>query len=101
MRSSSLQVGGGRGKSVAGQEDDRVLCRDLAGAPLRPHAALLLPSLLVLSARPAGPVCAASLSCAAAGAAQIHKDQKVPLRTAAYVRALQSVTRAHIQRGFD
>ena len=33
--------------------------------------------------------------------AQIHKDQKLPLRTAAYVRALQSVTRAHIHRGFD
>jgi hypothetical protein len=43
----------------------------------------------------------AKSSCAAAGAAQIHKDQKLPLRTAAYVRALQSVTRAHIQRGFD
>ena len=32
---------------------------------------------------------------------QIHKDQKLPLRTAAYVRGLQSVTRAHIHRGFD
>ncbi|KAK9835361.1 hypothetical protein WJX81_004700 [Elliptochloris bilobata] len=31
----------------------------------------------------------------------IHRQKKVPLRTAAFVLALQRVTRAHIHRGFD
>jgi glutamate dehydrogenase (NAD(P)+) len=32
---------------------------------------------------------------------QIHKDKGIPLRTAAFVKALQRVTRAEIHRGFD
>jgi hypothetical protein len=31
----------------------------------------------------------------------IHREKRVPLRTAAFVLALQRVTRAHIHRGFD
>lgn len=31
----------------------------------------------------------------------IAADKRVPLRTAAFVQALQRVTRAHIHRGFD
>ena len=31
----------------------------------------------------------------------IARSKKLPLRTAAFVKALQSVTRAHIHRGFD
>lgn len=31
----------------------------------------------------------------------IHKDKHVPLRVAAFVKALQEVTRAEIHRGFD
>ena len=31
----------------------------------------------------------------------ISRSKKLPLRTAAFVKALQSVTRAHIHRGFD
>jgi glutamate dehydrogenase (NAD(P)+) len=31
----------------------------------------------------------------------IHTDKKVPLRVAAFVKALQEVTRAEIHRGFD
>lgn len=31
----------------------------------------------------------------------IHSDSRIPLRTAAFVKALQRVTRAHIHRGFD
>ena len=31
----------------------------------------------------------------------IAADKLVPLRTAAFVQALQRVTRAHIHRGFD
>jgi glutamate dehydrogenase (NAD(P)+) len=31
----------------------------------------------------------------------IARQKKLPLRTAAFVKALQSVTRAHIHRGFD
>lgn len=32
---------------------------------------------------------------------QVHVEKKVPLRTAAFIKALQRVTRAHIHRGFD
>lgn len=32
---------------------------------------------------------------------QIHEEKRIPLRTAAFVKALQRVTRAHIHRGFD
>jgi glutamate dehydrogenase (NAD(P)+) len=32
---------------------------------------------------------------------KIHQDKKIPLRTAAFVKALQEVTRAEIHRGFD
>lgn len=32
---------------------------------------------------------------------EVHQTQKVPLRTAAFIKALQRVTRAHIHRGFD
>ena len=32
---------------------------------------------------------------------RIHKDNALPLRTAAFVLALQRVTRARIHRGFD
>lgn len=32
---------------------------------------------------------------------QIHKEKGVPLRTAAFVKALQRVTRAEVHRGFD
>lgn len=32
---------------------------------------------------------------------KIHKERKLPLRTAAFYLALQRVTRAHIHRGFD
>ena len=32
---------------------------------------------------------------------QIHQEKGVPLRTAAFIKALQRVTRAHIHRGFD
>jgi len=32
---------------------------------------------------------------------RIHQDKKIPLRTAAFVKALQEVTRAEIHRGFD
>jgi len=31
----------------------------------------------------------------------IHTERRIPLRTAAFVQALQRVTRAHIHRGFD
>jgi glutamate dehydrogenase (NAD(P)+) len=31
----------------------------------------------------------------------IHKEKNVPLRVAAFVKALQEVTRAEIHRGFD
>jgi glutamate dehydrogenase (NAD(P)+) len=31
----------------------------------------------------------------------IHVERRIPLRTAAFVQALQRVTRAHIHRGFD
>lgn len=31
----------------------------------------------------------------------IHEEKGVPLRTAAFILALQRVTRAHIHRGFD
>lgn len=31
----------------------------------------------------------------------IHQQKRIPLRTAAFVQALQKVTRAHIHRGFD
>ncbi|KAK9805535.1 hypothetical protein WJX72_003871 [[Myrmecia] bisecta] len=31
----------------------------------------------------------------------VHKDKRIPLRTSAFVVALQRVTRAHIHRGFD
>lgn len=31
----------------------------------------------------------------------IHKDKGVPLRVAAFIKALQEVTRAEIHRGFD
>ena len=32
---------------------------------------------------------------------EIAQQKKLPLRTAAFVKALQSVTRAHLHRGFD
>ena len=32
---------------------------------------------------------------------EIHTEQKVSLRTAAFIKALQRVTRAEIHRGFD
>jgi len=32
---------------------------------------------------------------------EVHQAKKVPLRTAAFIKALQRVTRAHIHRGFD
>ncbi len=32
---------------------------------------------------------------------EIARDRKIPLRTAAFVKALQRVTRAEIHRGFD
>jgi hypothetical protein len=32
---------------------------------------------------------------------RIHQDKRVPLRTAAFIKALQEVTRAEIHRGFD
>lgn len=32
---------------------------------------------------------------------EIHQERKVPLRTAAFIKALQRVTRAEIHRGFD
>lgn len=32
---------------------------------------------------------------------EISRQKKLPLRTAAFVKALQSVTRAHLHRGFD
>ncbi len=32
---------------------------------------------------------------------EMHKERGIPLRTAAFVIALQRVTRAHILRGFD
>eukprot|EP00884_Botryococcus_braunii_P009024 jgi/Botrbrau1/18122/Bobra.53_1s0001.1 len=32
---------------------------------------------------------------------EIHLKNKIPLRTAAFVKALQRVTRAHLHRGFD
>lgn len=32
---------------------------------------------------------------------KIHKDKGVPLRTAAFVKALHEVTRAELHRGFD
>lgn len=31
----------------------------------------------------------------------IHTNKQIPLRTAAFVAALEKVTRAHIHRGFD
>ena len=31
----------------------------------------------------------------------IHVESKVPLRTAAFMKALQAVTRAEVHRGFD
>ena len=31
----------------------------------------------------------------------VHTDDKLPLRSAAFVKALQRVTRARIHRGFD
>jgi glutamate dehydrogenase (NAD(P)+) len=31
----------------------------------------------------------------------MHKEKNVPLRTAAFIKALQRVTRAEIHRGFD
>lgn len=31
----------------------------------------------------------------------VHKEMNVPLRTAAFVVALQRVTRAEVHRGFD
>ena len=31
----------------------------------------------------------------------IHTERKVPLRTAAFIKALQRVTQAEIHRGFD
>lgn len=36
-----------------------------------------------------------------AGIWELHRDRGLPLRTAAFVKALQRVTRAHIHRGFD
>jgi glutamate dehydrogenase (NAD(P)+) len=32
---------------------------------------------------------------------RIHQDKGVPLRVAAFIKALQEVTRAEIHRGFD
>lgn len=32
---------------------------------------------------------------------RIHQEKNVPLRTAAFIKALQEVTRAEIHRGFD
>ena len=31
----------------------------------------------------------------------IHTERKVPLRTAAFMKALQRVTQAEVHRGFD
>jgi glutamate dehydrogenase (NAD(P)+) len=32
---------------------------------------------------------------------EVHTEAKLPLRTAAFVKALQRVTRARVHRGFD
>jgi glutamate dehydrogenase (NAD(P)+) len=32
---------------------------------------------------------------------ELHTEDKIPLRTAAFVKALQRVTRARVHRGFD
>jgi glutamate dehydrogenase (NAD(P)+) len=32
---------------------------------------------------------------------EVHQESKLPLRTSAFVKALQRVTRARIHRGFD
>ncbi len=32
---------------------------------------------------------------------ELHKEKNLPLRTSAFVKALQRVTRAEIHRGFD
>jgi glutamate dehydrogenase (NAD(P)+) len=32
---------------------------------------------------------------------KLHTEKRLPLRTAAFVKALQRVTRAEIHRGFD
>jgi glutamate dehydrogenase (NAD(P)+) len=32
---------------------------------------------------------------------KLHVEKKLPLRTAAFVKALQRVTRAEVHRGFD